>query len=48
MIGGGQDFPLGSGHVLLPAGDDEDGFFAAHRRLDVRVRLGSKRLDFAT
>ena len=47
MIGGRQDFTLGRAHVLLPAGDDEDGLLAPHGRLDVRVGLSAQRFDFA-
>lgn len=43
-----RDLSLGCRHVLGASGDDEDGFFAAHWRLYVRVGLGSKCLDLAT
>lgn len=48
MFGGREDFPFGHGDVFLPAGDDEDGFFPTNGGLDVRVRLGPQRFDFAT
>lgn len=47
MLGGRQDLTLGLGDVLLPAGHDEHGLLAAHRRLDVRVGLGAQGLDLA-
>lgn len=48
VVGRREDLLAGRGHVLLAAGDDEDGLLAAHRRLDVRVGLGAQRFDLAT
>jgi len=45
---GGKNLTLRTGHVLLATGDDEDGFFTAHWRLDVGVRLCSESFDLAT
>ena len=47
VFGGGEDFSFRHGHVFASARHDEDRIFAAHGRLDVRVRLRSQRLDFA-
>ena len=47
MFGGRQNLALGGRHVLLTSGHDEDGLLAAHRRLDVRVRLGAKCFNLA-
>ena len=47
VLRGGRDLSLGCRHVLGPSGDDKDGLLATHRRLYVRVRLGSKCLDLA-
>ena len=38
---GGHDFAFRGRDVLLAAGDDENWFLPAHRRLDVRVRFRS-------
>lgn len=43
----GKNLALRTGHVLLATSDDEDGFFTAHRRLDIGVRLRSEGFDLA-
>lgn len=48
MLRGGENLALRTGHVLLASCDDEYGFFAAHRRLDVGIRLRSKCFDLTT
>ena len=45
VLRGAEYLALGGGHVLPAPGHHEDRLLAAHRRLDVRVRLRSQRLD---
>lgn len=47
VVGGELDLQLRLHDVLHAAGDDEDRRLAAHRRLDVCVRLRAQRLDLA-
>jgi len=48
VLGGGHDLSPRGVDVLPPARHHEHRLFASHRRLDVRVRLVSQRLDLAT
>ena len=48
VFGGRENFAFGRRHVLLAARHHKDRLLAAHRRLDVRVRLGSQRFNLTT
>ena len=48
VLGCRQDLALGRYQVLLAARHHEDGLLAAHRRLDVSVRLGAQGFDLTT
>lgn len=43
-----ENFPFGHGYILFPSSDDKDGFFSTNGGLNVSIRLGPQRFDFAT